>query len=148
MNSRFDYTCIDENNKKVILEVKNVPCADYEDIYEKDRKKRNYDSWSYDSKIAYFPDGYRKNVKDTVSPRALKHIQELEEIKKNNEDIRTILLFVIQRNDIIGFQPSIIDQKYRQAVISAYKNGVEIIPISVYWDINKCYFNKQVKLMI
>lgn len=148
MNSRFDYTCIDENNKKVILEVKNVPCADYEDIYEKDRKKRNYDSWSYDSKIAYFPDGYRKNVKDTVSPRALKHIQELEEIKKNNEDMRTILLFVIQRNDIIGFQPSIIDQKYRQAVISAYKNGVEIIPVSVYWQDNKCYFNKQVKLMI
>ena len=65
LNSRFDFTGTDENGKKFILEVKNSPCADYEDISHKERKGKDYTSWSYDSKIAYFPDGYRKNVKDT-----------------------------------------------------------------------------------
>ena len=30
--------------------------------------------------MSYFPDGYRKNANEPVSPRALKHIEELEKI--------------------------------------------------------------------
>ena len=41
--SRFDFSFMNENGKKVYLEVKNVPLADVE------------------KKIAFFPDGYRKN---------------------------------------------------------------------------------------
>ena len=143
LNSRFDFCGIDENNRKFILEVKNVPCADYEDIFAKERKKRNYDSWAYDSKIAYFPDGYRKKNTDIVSPRALKHIQELEQLKQENADLRTIIVFVIQRTDILHFQGSNLDPIYKEALNKAYKNGVEIIPIQVNWDYEgNCYYNK------
>lgn len=147
LNSRFDFTGTDENGRKFILEVKNSPCADYEDISHKERKGKDYTSWSYDSKIAYFPDGYRKNVKDTVSPRALKHIQELEKIKLENEGIRTIIVYIIQRSDIVHFQPSNIDMIYKNAVKQAFENGVEIFPISVVWDEDgRCRFNKVLPL--
>jgi DNA-binding sugar fermentation-stimulating protein len=38
-NSRFDFIGIDENDKYFILEVKNVPLADYADVCSSDRKK-------------------------------------------------------------------------------------------------------------
>ena len=80
MNSRFDFIGIDENDKYFILEVKNVPLADYADVCAKDRKKMDFtDKHPYD-KISYFPDGYRKNKGAVVSERALKHINELAEI--------------------------------------------------------------------
>ena len=77
VDSRFDFSGIDCNGVPFIMEVKNVPLADYEDITAKDRKGKCYDDRCADSKVAYFPDGYRKKVTDTVSPRALKHIKEL-----------------------------------------------------------------------
>ena len=43
VNSRFDFSGIDCNGKKFIMEVKNVPLADYEDITSKERKNKNYD---------------------------------------------------------------------------------------------------------
>jgi len=82
VDSRFDFTGIDENNIPFIMEVKNVPLADYEDITSKERKKLSFDNRDINSKVAYFPDGYRKKQTDTVSPRALKHITELSLIKK------------------------------------------------------------------
>ena len=48
----------------------------------------------FNEKIAYFPDGYRKNSTDVVSPRALKHIQELEYIAKNGT-VRAILCYTM-----------------------------------------------------
>ena len=144
-DSRFDFTCIDENGIKTIIEVKNVPLADYEDIYSKDRKKRNYDHCDINDKISYFPDGYRKKQSDTVSPRALKHIKTLEDIKiKRGHDVRCILIFVIQRTDSKWFQPSIVDPIYREAFGKAVINGVEIIPISIKWKLDgRCYFEKE-----
>jgi DNA-binding sugar fermentation-stimulating protein len=114
------------------MEVKNVPLADYEDITAKDRKGKCYDTRSVDSKVAYFPDGYRKKSTDTVSPRALKHIQELTLIKRESKT-RCIMCYVIQRTDVSSFQPSIIDPKYREAFIEAMSAGVEIITLVVQW---------------
>lgn len=143
LNSRFDFIGKTIQNIPFILEVKNVPLADYEDIYSKDRKKRNYDSRKWNSKISYFPDGYRKKIKDTVSPRALKHVNELCEIKKYRKNkIRCILLFVIQRIDVSSFQPSRIDIKYLNAIRNAWKNGVEIKTLQVQWINNKAYYYK------
>ena len=135
LNSRFDFCGIDENNQEFILEVKNVPLADYVDMLDKDKKKLDLSGYEFNNKIAYFPDGYRKKVKDTVSPRALKHIQELQSIKQE-KNIRTILCFVIQRDDVSSFQPSNIDEIYKTAVIEAYNNGVEIHAIMAKWDMN------------
>ena len=144
VDSRFDFTGIDCNDVPFILEVKNVPLADYEDITAKDRKKRValYDAKEFDSKVAYFPDGYRKKTEDTVSPRALKHIKELTLIKRASKT-RCIMCYVIQRTDVESFQPSIIDPEYRKAFYNAMEAGVEIITLVVNWTREgKAYFVK------
>jgi len=142
VDSRFDFTGIDKNNIPFIMEVKNVPLADYEDICSKDRKKMCYDDREYDSKVAYFPDGYRKKSSEPVSPRALKHIRELTLIKKESIT-RCIMCYVIQRPDVNCFQPSIIDPQYRQAVKEAIEAGVEIITLVIKWTRDgEAYFIK------
>jgi DNA-binding sugar fermentation-stimulating protein len=132
VDSRFDFSGIDENGIPFIMEVKNVPLADYEDVTSKDRKKMCFDDRSINSKVAYFPDGYRKKSTDPVSPRALKHINELALIKRMSKT-RCIMCYVIQRTDIDRFQPSIIDPEYREAFKEAIKSGVEIITMVVQW---------------
>jgi DNA-binding sugar fermentation-stimulating protein len=128
----LDFSGIDENGMRFIMEVKNVPLADYEDITAKDRKKKCYDDRDVNSKVAYFPDGYRKKSTEPISPRALKHIQELTLIKKESIT-RCIMCYVIQRSDVSCFQPSIIDPCYRQAVKEGIEAGVEIITLVVRW---------------
>lgn len=149
LNSRFDFSGIDENNRPFILEVKSVPCGDYEDIDKTTKnklQKKNKDlyiDWAYDSKISYFPDGYRKKKEDTISPRALKHIQELEQMKTKNKNMRCILVFVVQREDCYCFQASNIDPIYKSALKKAYHSGVEVYPIQVKWHSNgNCEFMK------
>jgi DNA-binding sugar fermentation-stimulating protein len=132
VDSRFDFTGIDENGVPFIMEVKNVPLADYEDVTSKERKKMCFDDRSINSKVAYFPDGYRKKSTDTVSPRALKHINELALIKGMSKT-RCIMCYVIQRTDVDRFQPSVIDPEYREAFKEAVKSGVEIITMVVQW---------------
>ena len=132
VDSRFDFSGVDENGLPFIMEVKNVPLADYEDISAKDRKNKCYDDLTYNEKIAYFPDGYRKKSADTVSPRALKHIKELTLIKKESKT-RCIMCYVIQRTDVNRFQPSVLDSQYREAVKLAVEAGVEIIRLVVQW---------------
>jgi len=121
--------------KNLYWEVKNVPLADYVDVPKKEKKnyKEEIKNKKFNEKISYFPDGYRKNSTDVVSPRALKHIQELEELAKN-ENIRAILCFVIQRNDVTHFQTSNVDLIYKQAVLKASQNGVEITVLQVEWN--------------
>ena len=132
VDSRFDFSGVDENGLPFIMEVKNVPLADYEDICAKDRKGKCYDDREYNTKVAYFPDGYRKKSSDPVSPRALKHIKELTLIKKESKT-RCIMCYVIQRTDVDRFQASVIDPQYREAVKLAVDAGVEIITLVVEW---------------
>ncbi len=140
LNSRFDFVGKDENDDYYVLEVKNVPLADYVDMEAKERKKLSFDDKCWDDKIAYFPDGYRKKKDATVSERAVKHITELMHIKQKEKKVRTILLFVIQREDVSSFQPSRLDKTYLHAVQKAYENGVEIKTLQVVWRENNCYF--------
>ena len=133
VDSRFDFAGIDKDGIPFIMEVKNVPLADYEDVTAKERVKMNFSGRDYNSKVAYFPDGYRKKVTDTVSPRALKHIHELTNIKKGS-NIRCIMCYVIQRTDVNRFQPSVIDPEYRAAFKNAVDAGVEIITLVVSWN--------------
>jgi len=135
VDSRFDFSGIDYNGIPFIMEVKNVPLADYEDISAKDKKllgENPYHDREFDTKVAYFPDGYRKKTSDPVSPRALKHIRELTLIKKQSKT-RCIMCYVIQRPDVNRFQPSIIDPEYRQAIKEGLEAGVEIITMVVKW---------------
>ena len=77
MNSRFDFYGISDN-KPFILEVKNVPLADYVDCENKEKKNMNFDNYDFKDKISYFPDGYRKKKNQPISERAIKHINELK----------------------------------------------------------------------
>lgn len=141
LNSRFDFIGTTMEGQQFIVEVKNVPLADYVDVDAKTRKTIDTSAIEYNKKIAYFPDGYRKHKTATVSERALKHVNELREIKQANPDIRCILLFVIQRNDVKWFQPSRIDPIYLHAVREAWMHDVEIKTLQVEWDIyGKCRF--------
>jgi len=135
VKSRFDFSGIDRDGNTFFMEIKNVPLADYVDCEKKERKKHleYIESCNTNDKISYFPDGYRKNKKDVVSPRALKHIEELEQIVLTT-NYRAILCFVIQRTDVKQFQPSNIDKIYKRAVQKAYINGVEIKVIQVEWN--------------
>lgn len=133
LNSRFDFMGIDKDNKEFIMEVKNVPLADYVDCLAKEKKHMDFSNCNINEKISYFPDGYRKKQKDTVSPRALKHIHELEQIVESG-NMRCIMCYVIQRTDSNRFQPSKIDPIYRNAVQNAVKKGVEIITLQISWD--------------
>ena len=134
-NSRFDFGGIDNNNKYFVLEVKNVPLADYVDCDNKSKKKINFDTIEPLNKILYFPDGYRKAKNQLVSERALKHINELEFIT-NSKIIRPIICFVIQRTDSSSFQASNLDPIYKEAFNEAVKKGVEVFTLVVRWDIN------------
>lgn len=134
LSSRFDFHGIDEVGREFFLEVKSVPLADYVDVPKKERKLHidKIKNKKFNEKISYFPDGYRKNSTDVVSPRALKHITELEEIV-NTTDKRAILCFVVQRTDVSCFQTSNIDLVYKAAVKKAFESGVEIKTIQVEW---------------
>jgi len=145
--SRFDFSFINENNQKVFLEVKNVPLADVVDVCAKERKKMDLSAYDISKKIAIFPDGYRKDKKKPVSERALKHVNHLASIHKEDPNIICALLFLIQRNDVNSFKPSSLDPIYEKAVYDAVESGVKILPICVNWIENKCYFLKNVDLL-
>ena len=120
LNSRFDFVGMDGDNMPFILEVKSVPLCE--------------------NNIAYFPDGYRKKKTDLVSPRALKHIEELEKIKEDNPTHRCILCFVVQREDAELFTINNKDTIYKDAVNNAIKKGVEVIAIKIKWDLNGFHY--------
>ena len=132
VDSRFDFTGIDEQGRTFIMEVKVVPLAEYEDMPAKERAKMDFSGRAPSSKVAYFPEGYRKKAGDTVSPRALKHIRELTWIRQETT-VRTIMCYVIQRTDVDRFQPSVNDPEYRAAFYEAREAGVEVITLVVQW---------------
>jgi len=67
VDSRFDYAGIDEQGRTFIMEVKVVPLADYENIAPKERAKMDFSGRDPSTKVAYFPEGYRKKVGEPVS---------------------------------------------------------------------------------
>ena len=135
-DSRFDFVGTTKSGEKFALEVKNVPLADYVDCEEKVRKKMDFSDRESGSKISYFPDGYRKKANDPVSPRALKHINTLTKLSSS---MKTYMCYVVQRTDSCSFQPSIIDQHYREAFYKAQEAGVHMVVLVVKWFKNGTY---------
>ncbi len=116
-NTRFDFLII-HKKKKVFLEVKNVTLS---------RKKG----------IAEFP--------DAVTTRGLKHIKELIIASKKNYKI--FLLFLIQRNDCSEFSiAKDIDPEYRNALIKAAKNKLNILCYDCKFSSKGIILNKQIKI--
>ena len=116
-NTRFDFLII-HKRKKIFLEVKNVTLS---------RKKG----------IAEFP--------DAVTTRGLKHIKELIIASKKNYKI--FLLFLIQRNDCSEFTiAKDIDPEYRNALIKAAKNKLNILCYDCKFSSKGIILNKQIKI--
>ena len=115
VDSRFDFSGVDKDGIPFIMEVKNVSLTDQ-------------------SRSAVFPVGNGKKTKDPISPRALKHARELTFLRKDKENIRCIMCYVIQRTDVEAFQTSNLDLEYKEAVRLAHEAGVEIITMVVEWN--------------
>ncbi len=145
--SRFDFTFVNEKGQRVYLEVKNVPLADVLDVTEKERKKLDLSNFDFSKKIGIFPDGYRKNKEEPVSPRALKHVNHLKAIHLENPDVVCALVFLIQRSDVEYFKPSSLDPVYQKAVYDAVDSGVLVLPLCVTWNNNVCSFVKKLTLL-
>ncbi len=66
---------------------------------------------------------------DAVTARGLKHVQFMQHAKARGD--RTVLVFTVQRSDGEIFSPAWdIDPDYSRALMDAYGQGVEIIPLS------------------
>jgi DNA-binding sugar fermentation-stimulating protein len=133
VDSRFDFSGIDGQGCPFLMEIKNVPLADYEDCVPR-KPGSSYVDREFGDKVAYFPDGYRKKATDPVSPRALKHIRELTTIRGMSKT-RCILCFVVQRSDVNRFTASVADPEYKDAFEEARRCGVEIVVMVVEWRI-------------
>ena len=146
-NSRFDFMC-KSDDKVAFVEVKSVPIADYIDGTSKevsDYLKINPNSTE---KIAIFPycttAGKRKLSKDPLSERALKHVMELTNIVNSK---KCTLLFIVQRTDVSKFCITKLDPLYKEACKKALDAGVLIKAISVCWDTQHCYYEKELEIV-
>lgn len=135
-DSRIDFCLTRENGKKVWVEVKNVPLAAYINTPTKDyRILCNVEDHSkIHQKIAVFPDGFRKNKTDMISPRAAKHLECLQRRVAAGDEAYCV--YLTQRADVKEFQPSMCDPQYRYAFLKARAAGVQIRCYSVEWDEN------------
>ena len=101
--SRFDFFVETENKKNFIIEVKNVPLVDYPKDKMPTFRKFQKELAIKDMQFSRMD---IKLKKETVFPRALKHLKELIEIKKKFPELNPILMFVVQREDCFGFSPN------------------------------------------
>ena len=139
-DSRFDFTGIDSDGIEFIAEVKAVPSAAPHGPLDKKEKANMIKEGRYytkhpKEKTAFFPDGYIKPKdvgKKPQSERANKHILELTNIKENSNK-RTIMFYVIQRDDATHFDISKLDPIYRENVKKAQEIGVELYTIQMSW---------------
>lgn len=134
VDSRFDFGGVLSDERPFIMEVKAVPLADYANASAKEKKKMDFTGREIGSKIAYFPEGWRKKATDTVSPRALKHVKELTYIKQNT-NTHCVLCFIVQRSDVARFELSATDPEYKAAVEAGIAAGIQVVAIVVDWSI-------------
>jgi len=118
-HTRFDFF-LEEKNKKIFLEVKNVTL------------KRKF-------KVAEFP--------DSVTTRGTKHLNEL--INATKKGFKAYLLFVIQRNDCDKFEiANDIDPVYAKTLIKAVENNVKILCYDCKFSSKGIKLNKKIKYQI
>ena len=144
---RFDFMAkCDE--KMTIIEVKSVPIADYFDGTSKEVQEYLKKNSQHMEKIAIFPycttAGKRKLSKEPLSERALKHVESLSNLSKT---YKCVLLFVVQRNDVSKFCITKLDPIYKDACKKALDSNVIIKAVSVVWDTQHCYYEKELEIV-
>jgi len=139
---RFDFSGMFEGELlNVLIEVKCVPLADYVDVLPKHRAKTLDSIKPENRKLnAIFPYGTSRKY-ELVSPRALKHIKNLEAytLKKS---YKTFMIYITMRDDVEAIKISELDIEYRKAVFTAKEHGVNLLGYSIRWENEKAYLNK------
>jgi DNA-binding sugar fermentation-stimulating protein len=138
VDSQFDFTGYCDDGVPFIMQVQNIPFADYEDVSIKERRSMDFRNRAANSKIAIYPDGARRYA--TITDPELQAIKDLTTIKQESI-IRCVLCNVINRDDIDRYNPSRFDSVYRALMRDAVKSGVVLINLIVKWDREGyCYF--------
>ena len=90
----------------------------------------------FSNNCAIFPKGYRKKKTDPFSPRAIKHLEELSVLAKE-ENTKCYLIFVVPRKDVEYFTPCKEDPLYCKAFTNAVEAGVKMISFTTTLGDNK-----------
>lgn len=129
VDSTFSFVGICEDSIPFIVEVQNVPFAEYNHGTRTYEKGAGYPAVKnkFNTKTAYFPE---KNCPDTQD--MIQVIKDLSMVKKESVT-RCILAYIVQRTDVDRFQFSLYDDEYRKAVREAIEVGVIIVPLVISW---------------
>ena len=119
------------DNKTIYVEIKNVMIASNAVVnavinaaVNAEINAENAANGTNGIRIALFPDGYRKSLKDTISPRAVKHAETLGTLVGPNAE--AYLLFIVSRSDCHALQLNPTDPAYCEAVAEAMKKGMQV----------------------
>jgi len=140
-------------NHRVIFEVKNVVCADYEKGTEPEKKGDNHcvivapasnGEYTY-RRTALFPWSRSRSQtfegKKVCSERALKHLRNLESLMSDN--VTTVVLFIVNRADCESMRACHeACPVFKETLESVVKSGVKALGVRVKWsDDGKCFFD-------
>ena len=107
-HTRLDYVGTSPSGKKTYVEVKNAMISTSE------------------TGRAIFPDGYRKSLSESMSPRAVKHTEVLTELVTKDDTDAAYLVFIVPRDDCKGLELNKLDPIYCKAVSKAIESGVKV----------------------
>ena len=124
VDSTFTFVGFCTDNIPFVMEVQNVPYAEYNHGNKKKEGK-----FRFNSKTAYFPG---KTCTEKTTAEMIKKIKDLTRIKQESVT-RCLLGYVIERTDIDRFEFSAYNNEYRAAVKYAVENGVDVVPLVVSW---------------
>lgn len=111
-HTRLDYVGVGCDGKKVYVEIKTAMVSLETSVGRKERR-------------AVFPEGYRKNKGEPVSPRAIKHAETLGSLCSLQDTAASILVFLVPRSDCGGgMTVNITDPAYCRAVRDALRAGM------------------------
>jgi DNA-binding sugar fermentation-stimulating protein len=143
---RFDFIA-QADERMTIIEIKSVPLADYFDGTTKEVQAYLKEFSSYE-KIAIFPyctvAGKRSISNEPLSGRALKHVESLRNLVKT---YKCMLLFIVQRTDVSKFCITKLDPIYKNACKKAFDEGVIIKAVSIRWDNQHAYYEKDLEII-
>ena len=130
-STRIDYVGTMPNNKKLYVEIKTA-IVSHEMTLPRDKRR------------AIFPDGYRKKVTDTISPRAVKHAECLTDLMSKADTEACVLLFIVSRNDCETLLINPKDPIYCDALKKAKDAGVQLRAMSLSYSLDgRIVFDKE-----
>jgi sugar fermentation stimulation protein A len=135
-HTRLDFVGTGPTGKKTYVEVKNAMIS----LSSEKRQKRR----------AVFPEGYRKSITDTVSPRAVKHAETLAELATLEDTEAAYLVYIVPRDDCnAGLELNPLDPIYCKAVTKALLAGVKVRVFGLRFLMDgSIEFNKKLPLFI